>query len=306
VRITLIHNPGAGRQSKGDLRNLVRLLEEAGHQVQAQSAKDDGWEAALDWPADVVAVAGGDGTVARVARRLLGRSMPIAPLPSGTANNISRSLGLVERPFEELVRAWPEARRVKLDIGLAKGPWGERHFVEGVGAGLFAWLLAAPKSERKHVKRMPAQERVAGALQMLMEQAERCAPLELKMTLDGKDLSGGYLLAEAVNIPYVGPNLYIAPDSQPGDGSLDVILVTEAERERLRNYLKAWQENRERLSVLPSHRGKRLRMEWTGCELHIDDRLWPEQGDKDAARAGAVELTIAGQVEVLAPDPKNK
>lgn len=306
MRVTLIHNPRAGSQSASDARKLVRLLEDAGHEARDKSAKDDDWEKALDWPADVVAVAGGDGTVARVAKHMVGRKLPIAPLPSGTANNIARTLGLVDRPFEELARAWPEARRVKLDIGIAKGPWGERYFVEGVGTGLFACLLSSPKAEREQVRRKPPQDRVARALQMLKDQAERCPAVEVKMALDGKELSGRYLLLEAINIPYVGPNLFLAPDSQPGDGSFDVVLVTEAERERVTNYLTTWQQNRERLAVLPSHRGKHLQMQWNGFELHIDDDLWPEDDGPEPRQSGTIDLRIAAQVEFLAPDPKQK
>jgi diacylglycerol kinase (ATP) len=301
VRIILIHNPGAGRRN-AEGTELVRLLEEAGHTVEVQSADEENWQAALSRPADLVAVAGGDGTVSRVAKALVGRSIPLAPLPAGTANNIGRSLGLIERPWEELIRAWPHARRVKLDVGLAKGPWGERYFAEGVGAGVFAGLLSSPTRERSRVKRMPADERVTAALRLLEKEVETCAPLQIGMSLDGEDLSGRYLLVEAVNIPYVGPNLFLAPDSEPGDGRFDVVMVTEAERERLKNYLATWQENRERLAVLPSRRGKHLRIDWTGFELHIDDQLWPERNAKLAA-GGTVELSIVGQVEVLAPDP---
>jgi diacylglycerol kinase (ATP) len=301
VRVTLLHNPGAGRQNRDDLRRLVKLLEDAGHAVRAKSVKDDDWEEALDWPADLVAAAGGDGTLARLAKRMIGATVPLAPLPSGTANNISRTLGLVERPFEELVRAWPHARRVKLDVGLAKGPWGERYFVEGVGAGLFARLLATPTPQRTYVEGQPADEQVAAVLELLRQESERCPALELTMSLDGRDLSGRYLLAEAVNIPYVGPNLFLAPDSQPGDASFDLVLVTEAERERLKNYLAAWQGNRERLALLPSHRGKRLQIDWSGFALHIDDELWPDT-DAERPHSGTIELTLAGQVEFLAPD----
>lgn len=306
MRITLIHNPGAGGQN-ADGEKLLALLEQEGHEVQAQSADDDGWKAALERPADLVVVAGGDGTVARVVKAMAGRGIPVAPLPAGTANNIARSLGLVERPWEELIRGWPQARRVKLDVGIAKGPWGERRFVEGVGAGLFACLLSHPNADRKRVQRKPPQERVAGALQMLEAEAEACMPIEVEMSLDGNDLSGRYLLVEAVNIPYVGPNLYLAPDSQPGDGNLDLVLVTEEERARLKNYLASWQNNRERLSVLPSHRGRRLRIRWSGYELHIDDEFWPDGEDNPAPEKGVIELDVGrSAVEVLAPDPKNK
>ena len=301
MRVTLIHNPGAGKQGKDNAQSLVALLNSAGHAVRYQSSKDDGWESALDEPADVVAVAGGDGTVSRVAKRMAGRAIPVAALPSGTANNICRSLGVIERPFEELIRAWPEARRVKLDVGIAEGPWGRRAFVEGIGTGLFARLLASDEGKRiDGGKSGRPKDKVDDALQRLRTRAQRAKPIELRASLDGHDLSGRYLLLEAVSIPYVGSNLFLAPDSKPGDGHFDVVLVGEAERARLVNYLDAWQDNRDRLAVLPSRRGQRLELEWTGFELHIDDQLWPKNTD-EAKPPARIEARVAGAVEFLVP-----
>jgi diacylglycerol kinase family enzyme len=84
-------------------------------------------------------------------------------------------------------------------------------------------------------------------------------------------------MLEALNLRYVGPNMHLALDSSPGEGEFEVVLVTEDERERLVHYLESWQDNRERLAVLPSHRGKRLQIEWTGFPLHIDDKLYPKK-----------------------------
>jgi len=301
VRVTLIHNPGAGKQGKKNAEQLVELLETAGHEVRYQSSKDDGWKKALKKPADVVAVAGGDGTVARVARRMAHRGIPVAALPSGTANNISRSLGLVERPFEELVRGWSEARRVKLDVGLVKGPWGERYFVEGIGTGIFARLLASGAGKRiQRLKSKRPKEKVDDALQRLKGRAQRMKPIEIRAALDGKDISGHYLLLEAVTIPYVGPNLFLAPDSRTGDGRFDVVLVRESERARLVKYLETWQDNRQRLAVLPSHRGEHLVLEWTGFEMHLDDKRWPKEDD-EAKPPARIEARIDGCVEFLVP-----
>jgi len=277
--VTLIHNPGAGKQRSNDAEQLVAMLRAAGHAVRYQSCEDECWHDALEEHADLIAVAGGDGTVARVAKRAADLGVPVGPLPSGTANNISRSLGLVEKPFEELVRSWPQARRVKLDIGVADGPWGRRYFVEGIGMGVFARLLAGRMSGRKRrmLKGKRPEERVDDALTRLQQRARRMKPLALEASLDGEDISGRYLLLEAINIPYVGSNLFLAPDSKPGDGHFDVVLAGEDERERLVLYLETWQQNRERLAVLPSRRGRRLSMRWTGFEMHIDDELWPDE-----------------------------
>ncbi|MCD6041544.1 MAG: diacylglycerol kinase catalytic region [Burkholderiales bacterium] len=301
MRVTLIHNPGAGKQGKDTAGRLVALLRDCGHEVRYQSSKDDGWDDVLDEPAELVAVAGGDGTIGRVATRLAGRGIPVAPLPSGPANNISRSLGVFERPFEELIRCWGEARRVKLDVCVAEGPWGKRAFVESIGAGLFARLLA--RGDGKRVAGMKSKKpaaKVDNALERLKTRAQRAKPIELRASIDGKDISGAYLLLEAVSIPYVGSNMFLAPDSAPGDGNLDVVLVSEAERARLVNYLETWQENRERLAVLPSQRGKHLTLAWTGFEIHIDDKLWPDKDDKPEPPA-TIEVRVGAAVEFLLP-----
>src|SRR5688572_26961222 len=127
-----MHNPTAGA-GKASAESLVRLLQGAGHKVRYQSAKADDWDEALAAPAD------------RIARRMVGRDIPVALLPMGTAHKIARTLGVADVPLEEFVRGWRNPRRVKLDVGVAEGPWGKRQFLEGVGVGLFATLLARGK-----------------------------------------------------------------------------------------------------------------------------------------------------------------
>ena len=75
--------------------------------------------------------------------------------------------------------------------------------------------------------------------------------------------------------------------SDPGDGQFDVVLITEAERDRLLYYLEHWQDNRDRLAILPTLRGRRLQIEWTGFALHIDDKLQPKPKAKPKEMAGS-------------------
>ena len=82
------------------------------------------------------------------------------------------------------------------------------HLVESVGAGLFAGLLAS--GSRKKLKK--GKSPVESGLRRLREAAQRCEALEISAALDGRDISGRYLLLEAVNLPYVGPNLHLAHD----------------------------------------------------------------------------------------------
>jgi diacylglycerol kinase (ATP) len=306
VRVTLIHNPGAGQQGESSAKALEKLLRRAGHRPRYQSAKEKKWTRALDKPTDLVVVAGGDGTVASVTRHMVRRGVPVAILPSGTANNIARSLGLLNHPFEELVEGWRDARHRHLDVGIASGPWGERYFIEGLGAGLFAELLVRSEHNEKRKQKEKKNKRPAsvvdGALRRLKQAAETAEPVEIAAQLDGVDVSGNYLLFEAVNLPYIGPSLYIAPDNKAGDGQLEVVLVPEAQRGRLVKYLDHWQENRERLSLLPSRRGKHLQIEWTGFALHIDDKLRPKKKAEADDVAGLVDVRAeVAAVEFLTP-----
>lgn len=303
MRVTLIHNPGAGRNAQSDA--LVAMLRAAGHEVYYQSARADNWPQALAREADLIAVAGGDGTLSRVAKRMLGRGVPLAPLPCGTANNIAHTLGIAGVALADLVRAWPEARRVRLNIGIAQGPWGLRRFVEGFGAGLFAWTMPYADASETIAGLQRTDAKIAYAQQMLKDRLEHCPPIALEARLDGQDLSGEYVLFEAMNIRYIGPNLYLAPEGEAGNGEFIVVAATERERARLHEYLSKWQEEKMRLPMLRSHRGRHLSLAWSGFAVHIDDQLWPKAGEPPGRTSGRIDVCLEpGGLEVLIPAGK--
>src|SRR5688572_33369957 len=122
MRVTLIHNPNAGADQPPSAAELRQLIKDAGHDISYQSSKEDGWKSALKKETDLIAVAGGDGTVARVARRVAGRGVPMAILPLGTANNIANSLGIADISIRKQIAAWEDAPRVPFDTAQAKGP----------------------------------------------------------------------------------------------------------------------------------------------------------------------------------------
>ncbi|MGE5465559.1 MAG: diacylglycerol/lipid kinase family protein [Methanocella sp.] len=293
MRITLVHNPGAGDESNPEAAELQQLIRAAGHEVHYVSCAGDDWAERLGDGVDLVAVAGGDGTVGRAAKALVGRNVPFTALPMGTANNISRTLGLVDKPVPELIASWLHSRSVAFDVGVARGPWGERYFLEGCGAGLFACTMPEADESETLESLTHADAKVAYALQMLRDRVDHCAVLRLDVTLDERDLSGEYILAEMMNMEYVGPNLYLAPACDLHDGLLDVVLVPASERGRLQLYLSEWQNGALWPPDLPTYRGKVVEMTWTGYEVHIDDAVWPVDGERPAHGAPAsMQFTV--------------
>ena len=94
MRVTLIHNATAGDGEH--TREWVEGLLGGRHDARYLSMDDDDWRAGLAEPADLVVVAGGDGTVASVVTALAGRTTPAAVVPLGSANNIARTLGVAD------------------------------------------------------------------------------------------------------------------------------------------------------------------------------------------------------------------
>jgi hypothetical protein len=80
-----------------------------------------------------------------------------------------------------------------------------------------------------------------------------------------------------MNISLVGPNLLLAPDANPSDGTLDFVLVTEDRRDELDQYLQyRLEQKRDDAPALIVRRGRRLRFTWHGSVVRFDDRAWPK------------------------------
>jgi diacylglycerol kinase family enzyme len=302
MRVSLLHNAEAGDENQPDAHQLCALIRKAGHAVSYHRAHDSNWEAALSEPSDLIAVAGGDGTIGRVARHMVGNAKPLAILPMGTANNISRTLGIAERPLVELITGWKGAFERNFEVGVVRGPFGERRFAEGVGAGVFAWTIPDADASATLANLTHTDHKITYALQMLKDRLAQCSPVRLAATLDGDDLSGEYVLFEAMITRYIGPNLYLAPQSATADGLLDVVMVTEAERGLLRDYLESWQAGERQQARMPARKGRRLALQWTGFRLHIDDDVWPDHDAQCAPVPSRIEIGIEGKpLRVLVP-----
>jgi diacylglycerol kinase family enzyme len=288
MRVTLLHNPTAG-DDPAPADELVRELGWAGFDVAYVAVS----EGELDPPEDLgemVVIAGGDGTVRKVAKWVAGRGVPLAILPVGTANNVARSFGQVGS-LRQLVAGWREGVRTTLDVGVVRAPWGRELFLEAFGGGAFASMLASGLGRRVPDRAGFAGNRIDRGLQMFCEaiRAQQCQRWCLR--LDDEEIVGEFLFVEVMNVHCLGPNVPLAPTADPSDGYFDLLLATEDDRAALLDYaerrLQGHHASCPRIAV---RRGRRLRAEPGTGPVHVDDRLWTAVHEHDGDRAFEVEI----------------
>jgi diacylglycerol kinase (ATP) len=301
MRVLAMSNPSAG-ENGFDARDLTKLLESEGHDVIAQSVKEDGWEDALSHDADLVVVAGGDGTVAKVFKRLAGREKVATILPIGSANNIATSLGYEEDDPGRLVRAWPRAERRRFDTGSLRSDTCSLAFVESAGGGVFAEMLV----RADEIDSAPGGEaKVNLGLRLLLEIVTETPALEWRVEVDGVDLSGEFLAVEAMNTGLLGPNVPLAPAADSCDGILDLTLVRTDDRAALAAHAKARLERRSPPPLeIAVRRGRQIVLQPSRLTaLHYDDDLVDQT---DESRSFRVSVDSALDVLVPSAEPSGE
>jgi diacylglycerol kinase family enzyme len=297
VRVTLVHNPGAGDEQHS-AEEILKELAEAGYDAHLQPSKQEGVEETLADPGDLVVVAGGDGSIKKVALALAGRGIPMAILPFGTANNIAKSLGALGS-VSELIAGWRGAERRRLALGTVATRWGSMRFVESVGVGVFTELVTRGGSEVNEGTGLTGHA-IDRALLLLRRIVEERAPRFRRLELDGSDLSGEYLLVEVMNVPLVGPNIPLAPGADYGDEQLEVVTVTERERELLAEYVRARLSGGAAPPELTWRRGARVTLHASPGELHVDDEAW--RPEPPAGEGVPVPGSEEGEVTIALDD----
>lgn len=289
MKLTLIHNPESGDE-RLDREALLELFAGHGFELSYAATRDPDWTRALEAPADIVAVAGGDGTVAKVLAAC-GTGAAIAILPLGTANNVAKHLG-IGGGLADIVEAWATAPRWPFDVGALTCAVGAVEFTEAVGAGFFASAVdaLARGGNRRSFPSRAAHLRhdIEALLGVLAGQR----PHPVGVWVDGRDLSGDYLAVEVMNTSTLGPHLSLAPDADVADGLLDVVLLSDRHRRSLEEHLLC-QLGCERPEPLPALRGREVHLVPGAAGLHVDGNPWDHPGDH------LVELRIARQVELV-------
>lgn len=290
--VILIHNPTAGNEghSREDLETRINSRD---FTCRSYSIKEEEWKG-IDIHADILAIAGGDGTVRKVIKRMLKQKqqVPIGLLPLGTANNIAKTLGVSENP-KQAIKSWKTAQVKNVDIGCLYNVPDVNFFLEGFGFGIFPYLMQ--EMEKRGKKYDSPEKELKGALELLYKILFSYEPRSCNLEIDGTDHSGKFYMVEVMNIRSIGPNLMMAPYADPCDGELEVILIPEAHKDKFAAYLLQKLSGGEDEYQFHTLRAKRIKLRYDGKHLHADDKMFKLKKEIEILieiREGCLEFLI--------------
>ena len=200
-------NPRSG-QGPRHAPELVAAAKKLGVETHLLAKGEDPGEAARASGAEILGVAGGDGSLAPVAQVALDTGAAFVCIPFGTRNHFARDLGLDRSDPLGALKAFTGGTERRIDVGRA----ADRLFVNNVSFGVYAGLV----HEREHHRRRG--EALARARALFKVARDRHG---LHARVNGKDVRARVLL--------IGNNRY------------DVDLFTLGARERLdEGVLQLW------------------------------------------------------------------
>ena len=231
----LVHNTKAGSLDEELLPKLVSALGEVvSVDIGQLGEAGDALQYAEDNHCEWIAVAGGDGSVERVASNLIDTTFPLGIISAGTFNNFARSLDLPLDPIEacHVILA---GNVQPTDVGFANG----KPFFECLGSGLDAALYPLGeeiKSGRLHrsldfIRRAYRYRRQKFVLAL---DRPACDALVRGSTNESNrlihflkrnrrsNLTLSALMLPVSNGPYFGMNFAVAPEQRMDDGLLTV------------------------------------------------------------------------------------
>jgi diacylglycerol kinase family enzyme len=185
ARPVLLMNPKSGGGKVGRF-NLAEAARRRGIEPVVLAPGDDLLglaERAVADGADVVGMAGGDGSQALVAGVAAAHEVGFVCVPAGTRNHLAMDLGLDREDVVGALDAFGEAVERRIDLGLV----GERVFVNNATVGLYARIVQSPAYR---------EDKVGTALELLPAMlGPDATPFDLRFTgPDGTEHASAHLI----------------------------------------------------------------------------------------------------------------
>ena len=196
----------------------IRLTEYVGHATVLAKL-------AVDSRVDVIVVAGGDGTVGEVVNGVIGSSVKLAVIPTGTANDLANYLG-IPGSITAACSLTGSCHGRQIDLIRING----RYFLTTAGFGIGCETIARASRFRRvrfcGVQLAAAVGHRLYPLSYALSVARKQGwPRRLSIRQNGLDLTSSVLSLTISNFPRLGHRFLMAPMALPDDGLLDICLI---------------------------------------------------------------------------------
>jgi len=229
----------------------------------------------LVWPRATIIVAGGDGTIGWVVRRLADTKHPLGILSMGTFNNFAKSLHL-PTTVDAAIRVIKTGKPRPITLGRLNG----KIFLEAAAIGLFGETIALGES---------AKERVFGSFAEDMKHVMEASPFTYELTGDIRG-SGTAMSLLFTNTTSIGSQMPVS-DKTPEDPYLELSVHAGATRRDIVKRVMA-------RVVLSKHREKGLGQLFKFRKLVVTTkpkvRIYA-----DNAQLGRTPATITAELSAL-------
>ena len=169
---------------------------------------------------------GGDGTAFEIASGLAGSEKPFGIIPAGTGNDFIKSAGIPKDPMAAL-----EVALNGKDVSVDMGNINSGHFLNVCGTGFDVTVLDNTESLKARYRGLLPY--FLGLLKAIFSYR----PVHLRLSADGREEEGDYLICSVANGRFIGGGIPICPEAEITDGFLDLVLVQNVPRFRIPLYL---------------------------------------------------------------------
>ena len=242
----LVFNPTAGRfPSRMLTERASDVLRSFGWEIQLEQTNGGPHITELavqaaDQSLDAFFLAGGDGSINYAIAGLVNSDTPLGVIPADTANVWSQELGLPGLSWTRLMALEESARQLgtatvqSVDVGFCN----DDPFLLWSGVGLDAFVVHRIEPRSRWEKHFA----MAHYASIAMQEASYWGGINLNVNIDGKEISGHYILGVVSNIHlYAGGHAEISPYACLDDGLMDLWLFAgETLLETLRHAWNLW------------------------------------------------------------------
>ena len=263
MQIALIANPGAGGSTDAD--SVAVALRAHGAEIEHFTLEEEDLQRAARSDAERVVVAGGDGSIGPAAGVAQALGVPLALVPTGTANDFARSMTIPLEIPRACALAIEGTRLERMDLGrLSSGC----RFVNVANTGL-STSAAREAAPLKSVLGPMAYG--VGAVRA----ARGAKPLACRVSVDGREIFAANSWQVIVAVSGVFGGGAELGSADPQDGQLDVAVLPAGSRLGL--VRRAWGMRRGTICAQPDvihERGAEIVLELpAGTELNVDGEV---------------------------------